>query len=708
MICGLAFFIFANTALAAPLETLRASIKGIAPGSTQAEVLKALGPPAKTDREAPHAMAGMGEGTTLTYPGLLVDLMEQPGAPEPSVWRLTLVSREWMVAPGLHIGSPADQVSELLGQPESCLDRAPGIEELFFHTETYPRDTWLNIALSGGKISGLQIEADWADPSPSDRDDLIFEGGLVVDGTGAPAFRGDIAVSGDKISAVGFLTEARKRNALRRIDAGGLVVAPGFVDLLGQSEYNILVDPRAASKITQGITTEVTGEGSSIAPTNARMIAEGENVWKRYGVRPDWTTLAQYFARVRKNPPTINLGTFVGIGGVRNLVIGEENRPATEAQINEMERVVEQAMLEGALGVSTSLQYVPDMYSSTEEIIALAKVAARYGGVYFTHQRSEGNKIDESLDEVFRIAREARIPANVWHFKVAYKNNWGKMGHVLERLEQARAEGLDVAANQYPWEAGENGLDACLPPWIREGGAKQLLARLKDPTLRERARREMDQPSDQWENQYYGSGGASGVLLGTVLNPELKKYEGMSIAEIAKTQNKDPRDALIDIVIADQANSYCIIFIMTEDDVRTALKHRLVAFGTDSGAEAEDGIFSQEKSHPRAWGSTAKILGKYVRGEKVLSLEEAVRKMTSLSAARAHLFDRGLLRPGMAADIAVFDPATVASRATYTDPIHYSTGFRYVAVNGQLVVEGGQITAARPGRILLGPGARKE
>jgi dihydroorotase/N-acyl-D-amino-acid deacylase len=537
-------------------------------------------------------------------------------------------------------------------------------------------------------------------------DDIVFDGGTIVDGTGSPAFRGDVAVRDGKISGVGWLPEARKAVARRRIDARRMIVTPGYIDLLGQSEYNVLVDPRAASKITQGITTEVTGEGQSIAPTNARLIALGEETWKHYGVRPDWTTLSGYFDAFRKKGAAINLGTFVGLGTARAMVIGEDDRRATPAELAKMEALVDQAMREGALGVSTSLQYVPDMYNSTEEIIAMAKVAARYGGVYFSHQRSESNRIDASMDEVFRIAREAKIPADIWHFKTADKPNWGKMPHALERLAQARAEGLDVAANQYPWTAGENGLDACLPPWIREGGAEKLLARLKDGELRRRAREDMLTPSDAWENQYLGSGGPTGVMLVTVLNPELKKYEGMTIAQIADAQKKDPIDALMDLVVADKANSYNIIFMMDENDVRAALKSRLVAFCTDSGAEAEDGIFSQEKSHPRGWASTAQILGKYVRDEKLLPLEEAVRKMSSLSAARAHLFDRGVLREGMAADVLAFDLAGLAVHSTYTDPVHYTTGFSYVAVNGVLVVDGGKITGALPGKILLGPGAR--
>ncbi len=542
--------------------------------------------------------------------------------------------------------------------------------------------------------------------APEERDDLVLENGRVADGTGAPLFRADVAVRGDRIAAVGILPEARKAAARRRIDASELVVSPGLIDLLGQSEYNVLVDPRAASKITQGITTEVTGEGSSIAPVNERMLKEGEDVWKRYGVRPDFTTLAGYFARFRRNPPTINLGTFVGLGGIRDLVIGKEDRRATPAELAAMEREVAKAMEEGALGVSTSLQYVPDMYNSTEEIVAMAKVAARHGGVYFTHQRSEGNRLDASLDEVFRIAREARIPANVWHLKTIGKNR-GRMPAVLARLEAARAEGLDVAANQYPWTAAMNGLDANLPPWVREGGAEKLVARLKDPAVRERAKREMAEDSAAWENQWYGAGGGPGVLVTSVLNPALKAYEGKTVEEIGKAEGKDPRDALIDIVIADRANSYGILFCMSDDDVRAALKSRLVAFCTDSGASATDGIFSEGKSHPRGWASTARILATYVRDEKLLPLEEAVRKMTSLSAARAGIRDRGLVVPGLYADLVAFDPARVKAVATYADPLHYSEGFPYVAVNGQLVVDGGRITTARPGRPLLGPGTKR-
>ena len=528
--------------------------------------------------------------------------------------------------------------------------------------------------------------------------DLLFAGGRVVDGTGAPWFRADVCVVKDRIDAVGLLAG---RRAKRRIDASRLVVAPGFIDMLGQSEYNVLVDGRAASKITQGITTEITGEGGSIAPLNSRMLADGKATFEHYGVTPNWTTLDGYFKEFVRRRSTINLGTFVGAGGVRNMVIGKDDRAATPAELQAMEAAVAQAMEEGAFGLSTSLIYVPDTYASTEEIIALAKVAARYGGSYITHQRNEDDSIDESLDEVFRIAREAALPAEIYHLKTAGKPNFGEMPAVLARIESARGQGLDVTADQYPWTASSNNLDASLPVWVREGGAEKLVARLSDTATRARARE--DFLADQGP---FWPGQASEILITSVLNPGLKKYEGQTIADIAKAEGKDPLDVIMDVVVADRGNTSRVTFSMDENDVRAALQHPLVSFCTDSPAMAEDGILSQEKSHPRAWASATRILGKYVREEKVLPLEEAIRKMTSLPASRMRLRDRGVLRPGMLADLVAFDPETVRERSTYTDPTHYSEGIPYVAVNGQLVVDGGRITSARPGRALFGPGYR--
>jgi N-acyl-D-amino-acid deacylase len=531
--------------------------------------------------------------------------------------------------------------------------------------------------------------------------DLLFTGGHVVDGTGAPWFAADVGVRDGRIAAVGGLAG---RPAKRTIDAKGLVVAPGFIDLLGQSEYNVLVDKRAASKITQGITTEVTGEGDSIAPTNDKLIAESRDLYQKYGFTPDWTSLDGYFQTLERRGTAVNLGTFVGSGSVRAMVVGRENRPATAEELSQMEALVDAAMKDGALGVSSSLQYIPNIYSSTDELIALARVAARYGGAYFTHQRSESNRLDASLDEVFRIAKEAPIRTQIWHLKTAYKANFGRMPEILKKIEDARARGIDVSANQYPWNRASNGLDACLPPWVREGGREALLKRLADPQMRARVKADMDRETTEWENQWLGAGGADGVMVAEVLSEKLKPYEGKSIAAIAKSEGKDPRDVVIDIVLADRANAACIIAIMEESDVRAALANRLVSFGTDSQAKGIDGPFANEISHPRGWGSAARILGYYVRDLKVLPLEEAVRKMTSFPAEAAGIKDRGLVKEGFAADLTVFDPRTVDSRASFEKPNQYSEGIPYVAVNGVLVIDAGKITGAAPGRAIRGPG----
>jgi N-acyl-D-amino-acid deacylase len=565
-----------------------------------------------------------------------------------------------------------------------------------------PSGTRLISFITGAVLASAALLA--AQRAPT-RFDILIAGGRVVDGTGSPWFRGDVGIIGDKIAAVGTLAGAA---AASTIDATNLVVAPGFIDLLGQSEFNVLVDNRAASKILQGVTTEVTGEGSSIAPVNERMIRDAAPNATHFGVVQDWRTLGDYFKRLdARTHPAINVATFAGAGGIRNYVIGKDDRAATPQELEEMKQLVARAMDDGALGLSTSLQYVPDRFATTAEIVELATVAARQGGVYFTHQRSESARIFASLDEVFTIAEQAHIPAEIWHLKTAYKANFGKMPEVLQRIEAARARGLDVTANQYPYARASNGLDACLPLWVREGGLDKMLARLNDPSQRTKIKQDMDDPNAAtWENQWYGAGGGEGIMLSSVLNPDLRKYEGMTLAAIGKAMNKDPRDAVMDLVIADRAESSVITSIMSEQDVETALKHPLVGVGTDSGAQAEDGRLSESKSHPRAWGSFPRILGKYVREQHLLTLEEAVRKMTSKAATRVHLNDRGVLRPGMIADITIFDPAAIHDVSTFEDPRHYSVGVREVLVNGRRAVTDGAITGERAGRALRGPGYR--
>jgi N-acyl-D-amino-acid deacylase len=532
--------------------------------------------------------------------------------------------------------------------------------------------------------------------------DVLITNGRVVDGTGAPWYRADIGIAGDRITAIGRLAG---HAATTTIDASNLVVAPGFIDMLGQSEFNILVDGRAASKITQGITTEITGEGSSIAPVNDRLMGLAKAQYDHYKVAQDFRTLGEYFGRLERNPPAINVGSFVGAGGLRAFVVGDGQRAATAPELERMQALVAQAMQEGALGLSTSLQYVPGRFASTDEIVELARVAAAHGGIYISHQRSESAQIIPSLDEVFAVAERASIPAEVWHLKTAYKANWGRMGEVLAHFAAARARGLDVTANMYPYDRASNGLDACLPLWVREGGLDAMLARLKDPAQRDRIKRDMDDgAAKDWENQWYGSGGGSGVLLSTVLDPSLRKWEGKTLAEIGTEMGKDPRDAVMDLVIADRGESSVIISIMREDDVRLALSNPMIAIGTDSGARAEDGPFSQSKSHPRAWGSFARILGKYVRDEQLMTLEDAVRRFTSRPASRLGIADRGLLRPGFKADVTMFDPARIRDVSTFVDPTHYSEGVRHVLVNGKAVVANGKITDARPGQPVRGPG----
>jgi N-acyl-D-amino-acid deacylase len=535
------------------------------------------------------------------------------------------------------------------------------------------------------------------------RFDTVIANGRVVDGTGAPWFRADIGITGDRITAVGNLSTAR---AATRIDAAGQIVAPGFIDLLGQSEFNVLVDSRAASKIMQGVTTEITGEGASIAPVNDRMIADRKASYDFFKIAQDWHTLDEYFARLTTSTTAVNVGTFVGSGGLRDYVVGKDDRPATADELARMKALVAEAMAHGALGLSSSLQYVPNRFSTTGELVELAKVAAEQGGIYITHQRSEANKVFESIDEVLAIAERADIPAEIWHLKTAYQANWGKMTEVLRRIEAARAKGLRVSANIYPYDRASNGLDACLPVWVREGGTDAMLKRLQDPATRARVKRDMDDPNAPFENQWFGSGGPAGVMLSSVLDPTLRKYEGMSFDAIGNAMGKDPRDAAIDLVVADKAESSVIISIMRESDVVEAMRTPWVSFDTDSGARAEDGPLSLSKSHPRAWGTFTRVLGKYVRQDGVLTLEDAVRKMTSQAAIRVGITDRGLVRPGMMADLVVFDPVTVTDVATFEQPNHYSTGIRHVLVNGKAVVSFGAITSARPGRALRGPGYR--
>src|SRR6266545_3700999 len=534
--------------------------------------------------------------------------------------------------------------------------------------------------------------------------DLLIKNGLVVDGSGRPGYVADIAINGDRIVRLGKLKNA---TAAREINAAGMVVAPGFIDMLGQSETYLLIDPRAMSKVMMGVTTEITGEGESIAPINDRLIKEQEDFNRRYKLTIDWRTLSEYFNRLEKQGSGVNLATFVGATQVREYIVGFDNRPPTSAELEQMRQLVAAAMKDGALGLSTSLQYVPARFAKTNEIVELAKVAREYGGIYATHQRSEANALDESLAEVFQIARRAQIPVEIWHLKTAYKKNWGRMPEVLAKIRRARAAGLDITADIYPYIAGSTALSACLPPWALEGGSEKMLARLRDAKIRERLKKEVTTDSKDWENIYLGSGGASGVLIGSVVNRDLEAMQGKRVSQIAEEQGKDPLDALFDLILADHGQTGAIYFMMSEDDMRAAMRAPFVSFCTDSGARANDGPLAGSKSHPRGWGSYPRILGRYVRDEKLIPLELAIHKMTGLSAEKVGLRQRGLLRSGFYADLTIFDPKTVLDRATFEMPNQHPQGIKYVVVNGQISVDDGQRTAALAGRVLRGPGYRK-
>ncbi len=531
--------------------------------------------------------------------------------------------------------------------------------------------------------------------------DLLLKNGWIVDGSGNPRYRGDVAVRGDRIAAVGFLGGAQARETL---DVAGLVVAPGFIDMMGQSEINALIDNRVFSKITQGITTEVTGEGGSVAPLTDQLVLDDSDAMKKWHYREDWRDLDGYFAQLAKQGAALNIATFVGATQVRLAVVGKANRAPTAAELERMTALVDTLMRQGALGVWTALEYAPASYSKTDELIALAKAARRHGGIYASHMRNEGVRIDDALNELFQIARDAGIPAEVSHLKVSGRKSWGQMPRILARIDSARAAGLDVTADQYPYTRAATALDASIPSWAESGGWDSLLARLRDPATRARLRDEMVNPKGT-ESFYYEAGGGAGVLITGTFQDSLRYLQGKTVGEIAAQRHRDPVETLFDIVLAEQGHRTDAVYaVMSEPDVQAAMKTWWVAVNTDFGGVAPDGPFGAQSAHPRAYGTFARILGHYARDLKLFPLEFAVRKMTSLAAQRVGLSDRGLLKAGMAADITVFDPAGVADKATFEQPHQPSLGFAYVFVNGQKVLDHGKLAAARPGRGLRGPG----
>src|SRR6267378_4220387 len=536
---------------------------------------------------------------------------------------------------------------------------------------------------------------------PAQSFDIVITNAHIIDGTGSPWYSGDIGIHAGKFAVIGNLSGAPRS---RTIDARGKVIAPGFIDMLGQSEYTILVDPRLPSKIYQGITTEITGEGESIAPLNDAILRADQEQYDHYHIQADWRTFREYFSRLEKQRIGINIASYVGATRVRRMVLGDNDVQPTPAQLEQMRDLVSQAMCDGAVGVSTSLEYAPAPYAKTEELIALAAEASKFGGIYATHMRNEGTGILPAIEEALRIGREAHIPVEIWHLKTGGKPSWGRMPEVVAKISAARAQGTDVSANTYAYTAWFNDLSAFIPAWAHDGGNAKLLDRLKDPATRERIRKDMLTPSDQWDNEWQEIPGPEAVLIGVVHNPQLLPLQGKTLSEIAKLWGKDPMDALFDLLIEDNAFTEVAVFGMSEPDVALALQQPWVSVDNDSSGTSPEGILGQEHPHPRAYGTFPRILRKYVREEKKLTLEEAIRKFSSLPAQRMRLTDRGVLKLGMWADVVVFDPETVRDVATFDDPNRLSAGMEYVLINGVPVIEKGKMTGALPGKVLRGAG----
>jgi len=531
--------------------------------------------------------------------------------------------------------------------------------------------------------------------------DILIRNGHIVDGNGNPWYAGDVGIRGNRIMEIGNLANA---HAARVIDAKGMAVAPGFIDMLGQSESSLLIDNRSLSKLSQGITSEITGEGGSIAPQDELTLAPLKPFLDHYKLTVDWTDLDGYFRRLEKSGTPMNLGTYVGAAQVREAVIGDTDRAPTADELAKMKALVATAMQQGAMGLSTALIYPPGHYARTDELIALASVAGRYGGIYASHMRSEGRSEMAALDEAIRIGREAKLPVEIFHLKVAGKDRWGQMPLVVKKIESARQAGVDIAADMYPYLAGATALSSALPPWVAAGGSMKEIERLHDPKMRARIKLEMAVSHADWENLYLASGGAGGVMIASAFSPELKKYEGKTVAEMAASEHKQPIDALMDFVIKDNLQTGALYFIASEPDLQAGLKQSWTSIGLDANEESLDGPLYNAHDHPRTWGAMPRFLGHYSRDLKMMPMEQAVRKITSLPAEREHLTDRGMLKPGYFADITIFDPAKIIDHATYTKPGQLSDGVAIVLVNGQVAFEQGKVTGVMAGVALRGRG----
>jgi N-acyl-D-amino-acid deacylase len=531
--------------------------------------------------------------------------------------------------------------------------------------------------------------------------DVVIRGGTVYDGTGAAGVRADVAIHGDRIAAVGDLPETA---AAVVVDATGLAVAPGFINMLSWSTDSLLVDGRSQGELREGVTTQIFGEGSSMGPLTAEMKKRAVEQMGDLKYEITWTTLAEYLQELERRGVSQNVASFIGATTIREHVIGLEDRKPTAAQLDRMRALVKQEMESGALGIGSSLIYAPAFYASTEELIELCKVAARYRGKYISHMRSEGNRLTEAVDELIRISREARIPAEIYHLKAAGQANWPKMDQVIAKIEAARRDGLKITADMYTYTAGATGLDASMPPWVLDGGYDAAYKRLSDPATRKKIGEAIRTPSDDWENLFLAAGSADRVLLVEFKSDKLKPLTGKTLAEAARQRGEDPIETIMNLVLEDRSRVGTVYFMMSEDNVRKQIALPWTSFGSDAASMAPELPFTKSSAHPRAYGNFARVLGKYVREEKVLTIEEGIRKLSGLPATNLELDRRGFLKPGMYADVVVFDPASIADRATFENPHQYAVGVRHVFVNGKQVIRDGEHTGARPGRALWGPG----
>ena len=536
---------------------------------------------------------------------------------------------------------------------------------------------------------------------PSAPFDFVIKGGMLYDGAGGKPRITDVALRGDRVAGIGNFPAERARTV---IDAKGMAVVPGFINMLSWSTESLIEDGRSQSEIREGVTTEIMGEGSSMGPVNdrikERMRREQGDI--KYEIK--WNTLAEYLRYLEQRGVSCNVASFIGATTIREHVIGLEDKQPTPEQLEQMRQLVRQEMEAGALGIGTSLIYPPAFYAKTEELIELCKVAAKYQGKYISHMRSEGNQLLEAIDELLRISKEAGIPAEIYHIKAAGQSNWGKADAMLAKIEAARKTGLKITANMYTYTAAGTGLDACLPPWTEDGGYPALFKRLRDPATREKIAAEVRTPSDKWEDLYLAAGSPEKILLAGFRSEKLKPLTGKSLAEVAKMRGKDPIETAMDLISEDESRIDSIYFLMSEENVKKEIAKPWVSFGSDEASQAPEGTFLKSNCHPRAYGNFARVLGKYVREEKVLTLADAIRKLSGQPATNLGLDHRGFIQEGMFADVVVFDPATIADRATFEKPHQYAVGMKHVFVNGVQVLKDGEHTGAKPGRALWGPG----